>query len=80
MYNIYLMEGTYMSLPVALQLYSVRRELEQDFEATIQNVAEMGYEGVELSGIGDNQDPKELKETINMGCVLFPLIPRLRTC
>ena len=36
-----------MSLPVALQLYSVRRELEQDFEATIQNVAEMGSYGME---------------------------------
>lgn len=35
-------------LKVGLQLYTVREELEQDFEGTIRKVAEMGYSGVEF--------------------------------
>ena len=37
-------------LPIALQLYSVRDLMEQDFEGTIRNVKEMGYNGVEIAG------------------------------
>ena len=33
-----------MSLPVALQLYSVRDELEADFEGTVRKVKELGYD------------------------------------
>ena len=40
-----------MSLPVALQLYSVRNEMEKDFAATVQKVAAMGYQGVEFAGL-----------------------------
>ncbi len=36
--------------PVALQLYSLREALNQDFEATIRQVADMGYIGVEPYG------------------------------
>ena len=36
--------------PLALQLYSLREELNQDFEATIRRVADMGYIGVEPYG------------------------------
>lgn len=42
-----------MSLPVALQLYSVREELARDFEGTIKKVSEMGYQGVEFAGISE---------------------------
>lgn len=38
------------SKPVALQLYSVRELLEQDFEGTVRRVAAMGYLGVEPYG------------------------------
>lgn len=38
-----------MALPVALQLYSVRDELEADFEGTIAKVRKFGYDGVEFS-------------------------------
>ena len=38
-------------LPIGLQLYSVRNEMEKDFEGTLAKVAEMGYEGVELAGL-----------------------------
>ena len=37
-----------MSTPIALQLYSVRDPLAQDFETTIRQVAAAGYQGVEL--------------------------------
>lgn len=40
-----------MSLPVALQLYSVRDELEADFEGTVRKVKELGYDGVEFAGL-----------------------------
>jgi len=36
--------------PIAVQLYSVRNELERDFEATIRRIAAMGYQGVEFAG------------------------------
>jgi len=39
-----------MSLPVALQLYSIRETLNQDFEEGVRRVAEMGYAGVEPAG------------------------------
>lgn len=38
--------------PVALQLWSVREEVQRDFAATVAAVAKMGYEGVELAGYG----------------------------
>ena len=40
-----------MALPVALQLYSVRDELEADFEGTIAKVRKFGYDGVEFAGL-----------------------------
>lgn len=40
-----------MALSVALQLYSVRDELEADFEGTVRKVKELGYDGVEFAGL-----------------------------
>ena len=40
-----------MSTPSALQLYTLRELLDQDFEGTIRKVANMGYIGVETAGI-----------------------------
>lgn len=42
-----------MSLPVALQLYTVRDETAKDFIGTLEKVAAMGYDGVEFAGFGD---------------------------
>lgn len=39
-----------MSIPIALQLYSLRDDCAQDFFGTIAKVAAMGYEGVEFAG------------------------------
>lgn len=45
-------------LPVALQLYSVRGELAADFEGTLRQVKEMGYDGVEFAGLCDHSVPE----------------------
>lgn len=37
-------------IPIALQLYSVRRDCAQDFDAALEQVAAMGFEGVEFAG------------------------------
>ncbi len=42
-----------MSLPIALQLYTVRDETAKDFIGTMEKVAAMGYAGVEFAGFGD---------------------------
>ena len=39
-----------MSKPIALQLYSVREALAQDWLGTLARVAEIGYVGVETAG------------------------------
>ena len=40
------------SLPVALQMYTVRDHSAEDFAGTMKQVAAMGYDGVELAGTG----------------------------
>jgi sugar phosphate isomerase/epimerase len=40
-------------LPVALQLYTVRDALAQDFAGTLRAVANIGYRSVELAGTGN---------------------------
>lgn len=46
---------------IALQLYSVREELEKDFPGTLKKIKEMGYEGVEFADL-HGRKPAELKE------------------
>lgn len=41
-----------MNLPIALQLYSIRDEMEKDFTGTLKKVADIGYKGVEFAGFG----------------------------
>ena len=43
-----------MKLPVAVQLYSVRDEMAEDFEGTIRKMKEYGYDGVEFAGLFDS--------------------------
>ena len=49
-----------MKLPVAVQLYSVRDEMEKDFYGTIRKMKEIGYDGVEFAGLF-GQNPEEIK-------------------
>lgn len=51
-------------IPIALQLYSVRHELDRDLSGTLQAVAEMGYAGVEFAG-APKQNAKELKPLLD---------------
>lgn len=39
-------------IPIALQLYTLREDMEKDFIESLKKVADIGYEGVELSGFG----------------------------
>ena len=49
---------------VAIQLYSVRREMAADFEGTLKALAEMGYQGVEFAGLHD-KSAAEVKALLN---------------
>jgi sugar phosphate isomerase/epimerase len=51
-------------IPIALQMYTLRNETEKDFTGTLEKVAELGYEGVELAGYGGYKAGK-LKEVLD---------------
>ncbi|HSL31729.1 MAG TPA: sugar phosphate isomerase/epimerase [Anaerolineales bacterium] len=40
-----------MTTPIALQLYTLRDQLAQDFEGTVRKVSDMGYTGVETANM-----------------------------
>lgn len=50
-----------MKWPVALQLYSIRREMEADFAGTLRTVKALGYDGVEFAGLY-GRTPSEVRE------------------
>ena len=56
--------------PVALQLYSVREDMEADFAGTLQKVKEIGYDGVEFAGLFGH-DARE----VNKMCKDAGLVP-----
>jgi sugar phosphate isomerase/epimerase len=41
------------SIPLSLQMYSLRDDAQNDFAATVAEVARMGFAGVELAGYGN---------------------------
>lgn len=53
-----------MSLPIALQLYSVRQDLDKDFEQVIKKVKEYGYDGVELASL-HGKEPEYVKKFLS---------------
>ena len=58
-------------LPVGLQLYSVREQLQKDYPGTLKQVAGLGYKEVEAAGFY-NQSPAEVKaamEAAGLHCV-----------
>lgn len=57
-------------LPVGLQLYSVRNEMEKNFKGTLREVSEMGYDGVEFAGLF-GKDPAEVRELLKK----YSLVP-----
>ena len=49
-----------MKLPVAVQLYSVRDEMQSDFYGTIKEMKELGYDGIEFAGLF-GEEPAKIK-------------------
>lgn len=60
-----------MALPIALQLYSVRGELNEDFLGTLKAVKALGYDGVEFAGGFKNYTASDVKKM----CEDIGLIP-----
>jgi sugar phosphate isomerase/epimerase len=52
------------SIPVAVQMYTLREESEKDFPGTLKKVAELGFEGVEFAGYG-GLTPREVKALLD---------------
>ena len=53
-------------IPIALQLYSVRKDCAEDFDLVLEKVASMGFEGVEFAGYYHyRRDPKGLKKRLD---------------
>ena len=46
--------------PIALQVYSVRDDLEKDFRGTLAKVKALGFDGVEFAGLYGNT-PADIK-------------------
>ena len=59
-----------MSLPVAVQVYSVRDDAAKDLRGTLKAIKEMGYDGVEFAGLYGNS-PAEIKKM----CEEIGLVP-----
>ena len=57
-------------IPIALQLYSVRHDLDRDLRGTLRAVAEMGYAGVEFAGAPQHtaQELKPLLDEFGLAC------------
>jgi sugar phosphate isomerase/epimerase len=48
---------------IGVQLYTVRNEMEKDFEGTLKRIAELGYNELEFAGLY-NRDPKEVRTLV----------------
>ena len=53
-----------ISLPLGIQLFTLREEMETDFLGTLKKVKEIGYEGVEFAGFGD-YSAAQIKNVLN---------------
>jgi len=58
------------SIPMGLQLYSVRSECARDLPGTLKAVAKMGYDGVEFAGYYgySAQDIRKLLDDFGLKC------------
>ena len=58
-----------MNRKIGVQLYSVRKELGTDFKGTLEKIAAMGYDGVEMAGLPAGVTPTEatgLLDSLNL--------------
>lgn len=51
-------------LPIAIQLYSLRNEMENNVEATLKSVKEFGFDGVEFASLC-GKTPEEMKNLLD---------------
>src|SRR5919202_171637 len=56
-------QGTLRRLAVALQLYTLRDQLREDFRGAVRAVGEMGYDGVQFAGYG-GLSPQEMSQLL----------------
>ncbi|GAE29802.1 sugar phosphate isomerase/epimerase family protein [Halalkalibacter hemicellulosilyticus] len=56
------------TIPVAVQLFTLREECEKDFAGTLKKVAELGFNGVEFAGYGGKsaQEVKALLDELGL--------------
>ncbi len=52
-----------LGLPIGLQLYTVRKEAEKDFDGTLAKVAAIGYKEVELPGFF-HKKPSQIRDSL----------------
>ncbi len=55
---------------LALQLYTVREQLDQDFAGTIRKIAQMGYTGVETAGLFGGSPTSAAKLFADLGLTI----------
>ena len=53
------------TIPISVQLYTVRDLIAKDFAGTVKKVAEIGYQQVEMAGYGDLKSAKEAKKALD---------------
>src|SRR6476659_4228327 len=58
---------------IGLQLYTVRRELEKDFEGTLAKVAALGFSEVEFAGYF-NRTPQQVKTALKKNNLAAPSV------
>lgn len=51
--------------PIAVQLYSVREEMTENWEETLEKISDIGYIGVETAGFGFSNSVKEVKQKLD---------------
>lgn len=58
-----------MSLPIGLQLYTVREPMSKDFEGTLKQLAEMGMPTVEFAGLYEREPDavRDLVQSLGLG-------------
>ena len=52
-----------MNFPIAVQLYSIRDAMEQDFEGSLRKIKAMGFDGVEFAGL-HGRSPEEVRSLL----------------
>lgn len=59
-----------MSIPIGLQLYSVREDCKRDLPGTLAAVAKMGYDGVEFAGYHDRpaDELRRMLDDLGLAC------------